>query len=174
MKTAIPPANKVIQLQKRSKKRSKILSAEQQELVDIRQTLDLSQHVFAELLAIGSARLTTYENGITEGVPEHILVRARKLLENNGMVAEQAYGSMDMPEIIAEWATTLDIDYDDDLTISNFIGATVAEISRWKSLESRPSPLRLEQFRNIVNDIKERMGQSDFVRQELKLVQSDK
>ena len=67
---------------------------------------------------------------------------------------------MDMPEIIAEWAKDLNVDYDDDIKLSNFIGASAEAILRWKNSESRPAPLLLKQYREIVRDLKDRLEKS--------------
>jgi len=134
------------------------LSPDQVELVNIRATLGLSQHVFAEKLEISKPRLVSYEQGRTSGVPENIMTEARALLKNGGRVKGDRYANMDMPEIIAEWANDLNVEYDDDVKLSNFIGASPEGISRWKNLESRPAPLILKQYREIVRDLKDRIG----------------
>lgn len=135
------------------------LSPDQEELLSIRNTLDLSQHVFAELIEIGKPRLVSYEQGRTTGVPEPIMKAARELLKNKGRVKGDRYARMDMPEIIAEWSKDLNIDYGDDNKLSNFIGASTEAILRWKNLETRPEPFLLKQYREIVRDIKDRLEQ---------------
>jgi hypothetical protein len=49
------------------------------------------------------------------------------------------------------------VDYDDDVKLSNFIGASAEAISRWKNSETRPAPLMLKQYRDIVRDLKARL-----------------
>lgn len=136
------------------------LSPEQEEILSIRIELGLSQHVFAEKIEIGKPRLVSYEQGRTIGVPESIMQAARTLLKNGGKVKGDRYMHMDMPEIIAEWARDLDVGYNDDVQLSNFIGASPEAISRWKNLETRPEPLLLKQYREIVRDLKARIKSS--------------
>lgn len=133
------------------------LSPDQQELLDIRNQLNMSQHVFADLIEIGRPRLRSYEQGKTESVPEHIMSQARELLKNKGQVSSDRYASMELSEIIAEWAHELNLDYDDDARLANFIGVNQEAIARWKSSNSRPAPLMLKQYREIVRDLKDRL-----------------
>jgi DNA-binding transcriptional regulator YiaG len=139
------------------------LSPDQDELVNIRNTLGLSQHVFAENMEISKPRLVSYEQGRTSSVPERIMAEARTLLKNGGQVKSNRYANMDMPEIIAEWANDLKIGYADDIQLSNFIRASAGAISRWKNSESRPEPLMLKQYREIVRDLKARLENSSVV-----------
>lgn len=152
------PKNVLSMPPKRPPKTAK-LSPDQEELLSIRNTLDLSQHVFAELIEIGKPRLVSYEQGRTTGVPEPIMKAARALLKNKGRVKGDRYARMDMPEIIAELAKDLNIDYGDDNKLSNFTGASTEAILRWKNLETRPEPFMLKQYREIVRDIKDRLEQ---------------
>jgi transcriptional regulator with XRE-family HTH domain len=135
-------------------------SPDQEELVSIRNTLGLSQHVFAEHIEISKPRLVSYEQGRTSGVPKPIMEVARYLLKNNGQVKGDRYANMDMPEIIAEWARDLNVDYDDDVRLSNFTGASAQAIARWKNSETRPEPFMLKQYREIVSDLKARLESS--------------
>ena len=136
------------------------LSPDQDELVNIRNTLGLSQHVFAADIEISKPRLDFYEQVITSGVPERVMAEAKALLQNGGRVKSDRYANMDMPEIIAEWANDLKIGYDDDVQLSNFVGASTEAISRWKNSETRPEPLMLKQYREIVRDLKDRLENS--------------
>jgi len=139
------------------------LSPDQDELVNIRNTLGLSQHVFAENIEISKPRLVSYEQGRTSSEPERIMAEARALLKNGGRVKSDRYADMDMPEIIAEWANDLKIGYADDIQLSNFIGASAGAISRWKNSETRPEPSMLKQYREIVRDLKARLEKSSVV-----------
>jgi hypothetical protein len=139
------------------------LSPDQDELVNICNTLDLSQHVFAEQMEISKPRLVFYELGITSGVPKRIMAEARALLKNGGRVKSDRYADMDMPEIIAEWANDLKIGYNDDVRLSSFLGASAEAISRWKNSEMRPAPLMLKQYREIVHDLKLRLEKCTVV-----------
>jgi DNA-binding transcriptional regulator YiaG len=136
------------------------LSPDQEELVNIRNTLGLSQQVFAECIEISKPRLVSYELGRTSGVPESIMKEARALLRKGGRVKGDRYANMGMPEIIAEWAKDLNVDFDDDMKLSNFIGASPEAIFRWKNSETRPVPLLLKQYREIVRDLKDRLEKS--------------
>jgi len=155
-------------------KRPKVVkrSPDQEELLDIRNELGLSQQVFAELIDIGKPRLVSYEQGRTTGVPEDIMKAARELLKNNGRVKGDKYATMAMPKIIAEWARDLNVDYDDDAQLSNFIGASPEAIMRWKNLEARPGPLMLKQYREMVRDLKDRLQQSATARKNVLTVVS--
>jgi len=139
------------------------LSVNQDELVNIRNTLGLSQHIFAENMEISKPRLVSYEQCRTSGVPERIMAEARALLKNGGRVKSDRYADMDMPEIIAEWANDLKIGYADDIQLSNFIGASAGAISRWKNSETRPEPSMLKQYREIVRDLKARLEKNAVV-----------
>jgi len=139
------------------------LSSDQDELVNIRNTLGLSQHLFAENMEISKPRLVSYEQCRTSGVPERIMAEARALLKNGGRVKSDRYADMDMPEIIAEWTNDLKIGYDDDVQLSNFIGASAGAISRWKNSETRPEPLMLKHYREIVRDLKARLEKSSVI-----------
>lgn len=133
------------------------LSPDQEELVNIRSELGLSQHVFAEKLEISKPRLVSYEQGRTAGVPKDIMDEARALLKNGGQVKADRYANMDMPKIIAEWAKDLNVDYADDVKLSNYLDVSPEAISRWKNLEARPEPMMLKQYREIVRDLKDRI-----------------
>jgi transcriptional regulator with XRE-family HTH domain len=139
------------------------LSPDQNELVNIRNTLGLSLHVFAENMEISKPRLVSYEQGRTSGVPERIMAEARALLKNGGRVKSDRYANMDMLEIIAECANDLKIGYDNDVQLSNFIGASAEAISRWKNSETQPAPLMLKQYRDIVRDLYARLEKSAVV-----------
>lgn len=141
---------------KRPQKAAK-LSPDQEELVNIRSELELSQHVFAEKLEISKSRLVSYEQGRTAGVPKDIMDGARALLKNGGRVKADRYANMDMPKIIAEWAKDLNVDHDDDVKLSNYLDVSPEAISRWKNLEARPEPMMLKQYREIVRDLKNRI-----------------
>lgn len=154
---AIARPNNVLPMPPKRPHKVANLSPDQEELVNIRNTLGLSQHVFAESIEISIPRLVSYEQGRTTGVPERIMKDARTLLKNGGRVKGDRYAHMDMPEIIAEWANGLNVDYDDDVKLSNFIGASAEAISRWKNSETRPAPLMLKQYREIVRDLKARL-----------------
>ncbi|MDD5056562.1 MAG: helix-turn-helix transcriptional regulator [Sideroxydans sp.] len=136
------------------------LTPDQEELVKIRNALGMSQHTFAESIEISKPRLVSYEQGRTSGVPDDIMKEARALLKNGGRVKGDRYSKMGMPEIIAEWARDLKVGYDDDVQISNFIGASPEALSRWKNLEARPELLMLKQYRQIVGDLKIRLEKS--------------
>jgi DNA-binding transcriptional regulator YiaG len=153
------PSNVLPMPAKRPPKAAK-LSPDQEELVHIRNELGLSQHVFAESIEISKPRLVSYEQGRTTGVPERIMKDARTLLKNGGRVKGDRYAHMGMPEIIAEWANDLNVDYNDDVKLSNFIGASVEALSRWKNSGTRPAPLMLKQYREIVRDLKVRLEKS--------------
>lgn len=161
--------NNVLAIPKRPANTAK-RTPDQEELVDIRNKLDLSQQVFAELIDIGKPRLVSYEQGRTTSVPEEIMKAARDLLKNNGRVKGDRYAKMGMPEIIAEWAKDLNVDYDDDVQLSNFIGASAEAIQRWKNSEARPGPLMLKQYREMVRDLKARLKSSVAAKNVLAIV----
>lgn len=153
------PNNVLPILPKRPQKAAK-LSPDQEELVNIRSKLELSQHVFAERLEISKSRLVSYEQGRTSCVPEDIMKAAKALLKSGGRVKGDRYENMTMPEIIAEWARDLDIDYGDDVKLSNCIDVSPEAISRWKNMDTRPEPMLLKQYREIVRDLKDRFKKS--------------
>lgn len=118
------------------------LTSEQQELIAIRKQCGLSQAQFAEALGIGFPRLSSYEHGRTDSIPEWIMLAARGLAETQGKsqeAARQHYAGLDIPEILAIWAERLDVPYDDNRRLAAMLGTTVPTLTRWKNRLSRPS-----------------------------------
>jgi DNA-binding transcriptional regulator YiaG len=104
------------------------LTPEQQELIDIRKQCGLSQAQFAEALGIGFPRLSSYEHGRTDSIPDWIMQSAHGLAETHGTAqdaAQQRYAGLDMPEIVAIWAKRMDVPYDDNQRLAALLGTSV-------------------------------------------------
>lgn len=117
------------------------LTSEQQELIAIRRQCGLSQAQFAEALGIGFSRLSSYEHGRTDSIPEWIMQAARGLATTQGNAqdaAQQRYADIEMPEIVAAWAKRLDVSYDDNRRLAAMLGTTVPTLTRWKNCLTRP------------------------------------
>lgn len=117
------------------------LTPEQQELIAIRKQCDLSQAQFAEALGIGFPRLSSYEHGRTDSIPDWIMQAARGLATTQGNAqdaAQQRYADIEMPEIVAAWAKRLDVPYDDNRRLAAMLGTTVPTLTRWKNRLTRP------------------------------------
>ncbi|MBK6744201.1 MAG: helix-turn-helix transcriptional regulator [Hydrogenophilales bacterium] len=117
------------------------LTSEQQELIAIRRQCGLSQDQFAEALGIGFPRLSSYEHGRTDSIPDWIMQAARSLAETQGAsqdAAQQRYANLEMPEILAGWAKRLDVPYDNNRRLAAMLGTTVPTLTRWKNCLTRP------------------------------------
>jgi DNA-directed RNA polymerase specialized sigma24 family protein/DNA-binding transcriptional regulator YiaG len=80
----------------------RVLSADNQDLVDIRKGLDMSQAEFADALGIGMPRLASYEYG-RAAIPDWVMKASRDLADNNGNTLDSArtqYDGIAMPEIL--------------------------------------------------------------------------
>jgi transcriptional regulator with XRE-family HTH domain len=117
------------------------LTPEQQELIEIRSQCGLSQAQFAEALGIGFPRLSSYEHGRTDGIPDWITQAARDLAKTQGNAqddTQQRYADLDMPEIVVGWAMRLHVPYDDNRRLAALLGTTVPTLTRWKNRLTRP------------------------------------
>ncbi len=143
------------------------LSPEQRELIEIRHTAGMSQAQFAEELAIGMPRLSSYEHGRTSGIPDWVMQAARALTSHNGMAQDSArkqYDGLEMPEILAQWATTLGIPYDDNRRLAALLGTSVPTLTRWKNRLTRPSLKSLRFHWEMVEQARLKMAkQAEYI-----------
>lgn len=145
----------------------RVLSPEHQELVSIRKMLGMSQARFAEELGIGVPRLASYEYGRAESIPEWVMQAARDLRANSGSTQESArkrYEQLEMPQIIEEWARSLNVPYEDNSRLAALLGTTVPTLTRWKNRKTRPSLQSLLFHEQMVEQVKLKLAkQNDAV-----------
>jgi transcriptional regulator with XRE-family HTH domain/DNA-directed RNA polymerase specialized sigma24 family protein len=146
----------------------RVLSADNQELVDIRKGLDMSQAEFADALGIGMPRLASYEYG-RAAIPDWVMKASRGLADNNGNALESArtqYEGIAMPEILDGWAKELGVPYDNSLQLATLLGASKATVTRWKNGLIRPRLSALLRYEHMVKEGKKKLArQSEFVEQ---------
>ncbi len=139
----------------------RILSPAHQELVGIRLKLDLSQAQLAEELGIGVPRLSSYEYGRAGSIPEWVMTAARELAANNGEAQEsirKKYEGLEMPAILASWAKTLDVPYEDNSQLAALLGTSVSTLTRWKNKLTRPSLHSLVFHEHMVDQVKQKLA----------------
>jgi DNA-binding transcriptional regulator YiaG len=126
------------------------LSKEQQELVDIKNTLGLRHQDFAIMLDIGLPRLSSYTYGRTATVPPEIMKTARQLLAENSRTSMQIRKKFSRPmsEILDEWAEKLGTR--SDVQLAALLGVVSMTINRWKRNETRPDLSALSRYDRIV------------------------
>jgi transcriptional regulator with XRE-family HTH domain/DNA-directed RNA polymerase specialized sigma24 family protein len=146
----------------------RVLSADNQELVEIRKGLDMSQAEFADALGIGMPRLASYEYG-RAAIPDWVMKASRDLADNNGNALESArkqYEGIAMPEILDGWAKELGVPYDNSLELATLLGASKATVTRWKNGLIRPRLSALLRYEHMVKEAKKKLArQSEFVEQ---------
>lgn len=144
----------------------RVLSADNQELVDIRKGLDMSQAEFADALGIGMPRLASYEYG-RAAIPDWVMKASRGLADNNGNALESVrtqYEGIAMPEILDGWAKELGVPYDNSLELATLLGASKATVTRWKNGLIRPRLSALLRYEHMVKEAKKKLArQSEFV-----------
>ncbi|WAW10182.1 hypothetical protein NB640_00465 [Oxalobacter vibrioformis] len=133
----------------RSKSKAQ-LSKEQQELVDIKNTLGLRHQDFAIMLDIGLPRLSSYTYGRTASVPADVMKTARQLLAENSKMSMQIREKFARPmsEILDEWAEKLGTR--SDAQLAALLGVVSMTINRWKKNETRPDLSALNRYDRIV------------------------
>lgn len=129
------------------------LSKEQQELVDIKNTLGLRHQDFAIMLDIGLPRLSSYTYGRTASVPAEVMEMARRLLAENSNVSRQIREKFSRPmsEILSEWAEKLGTR--SEAQLAALLGVVGMTINRWKKNETRPDLSALNRYDCIVTMI---------------------
>lgn len=146
----------------------RVLSTDNQELVDTRKGLDMSQAEFADALGIGMPRLASYEYG-RAAIPDWVMNASRGLADNNGNALESArtqYEGIAMPEILDGWAKELGVPYDNSLELATLLGASKATVTRWKNGLIRPRLSALLRYEHMVKEAKKKLArQSEFVEQ---------
>jgi len=146
----------------------RVLSADNQELVDIRKGLDMSQAEFADALGIGMPRLASYEYG-RASIPDWVMKASRDLADNNGNTLESArnqYEGIAIPEILDGWARELGVPYDNSLELATLLGASKATVTRWKNGLIRPRLSALLRYEHMVKEAKKKLArQSELVEQ---------
>lgn len=139
-------------------KKSK-LTHDQQELVDIRNTLHMSQPDFAAALGINVPCLSAYEYGRTKKVPDHTMMAARELLAGGNKAVEDVIATYDgtpMSEIINRWADEMQVRQDDLHTLAVMLQTTETTIRRWRNNEARPKVQALVSYDIKVKNIQKR------------------
>lgn len=146
----------------------RVLSPDNQALVDYRMDLDMTQAEFADALGIGMPRLSSYEYGRAT-IPDWVMKSARDLAGNNGNAlgsAHQKFDGVSMPEILAGWARELGVPYDNSLELATLLGASKPTVTRWKNELIRPRLSALLRYEHMVKEAKKKLArQSEFVEQ---------
>jgi DNA-directed RNA polymerase specialized sigma24 family protein/transcriptional regulator with XRE-family HTH domain len=146
----------------------RVLSPDNQALVDYRMDLDMTQGEFADALGIGMPRLSSYEYGRAT-IPDWVMKAARDLAGNNGNAlgaAHQKFDGVSMPEILAGWARELGVPYDNSLELATLLGASKPTVTRWKNELIRPRLSALLRYEHMVKEAKKKLArQSEFVEQ---------
>jgi len=146
----------------------RVLSPDNQALVDCRMNLDMTQAEFADALGIGMPRLSSYEYGRAT-IPDWVMKSAGDLAANNGNALGAAHHKFDgltMPEILAGWAKELGVPYDNSLELATLLGASKPTVTRWKNELIRPRLSALLRYEHMVKEAKRKLArQSEFVEQ---------
>ena len=146
----------------------RVLSPDNQELVDCRMELEMTQAEFADALGIGMPRLSSYEYGRST-IPDWVMKSARDLAGNNGNAlgaAHQKFDGVSMPEILAGWAKELGVPYENSLELATLLGASKPTVTRWKNELIRPRLSALLRYEHMVKEAKKKLArQSEFVEQ---------
>jgi len=138
-------------------------SADRRELIEIRKTLCMTQLEFAEALNINVPRLSSWEYGRTKGVPPYYMAKARELLALGNRARQHGktlFERKAMSEILAEWATSLQLDLEDVASLARLLGVSVPTIRRWRANEVRPPLANLVRYDTLVQQHKRRQGSS--------------
>ncbi len=127
------------------------LSPDQQELVNIKNTLGLRHQDYAILLGIGLPRLSSYTYGRTASVPADVMKTARQLLAENSEATRLLKEKFNRPmsEILQEWENNLGTT--SDAEIAGLIGVVTMTINRWRKNETKPDLSALNRYDRIVN-----------------------
>lgn len=127
------------------------LSPDQQELVNIKNTLGLRHQDYAILLGIGLPRLSSYTYGRTASVPADVMKTARQLLAENAEATRLLKEKFNRPmsEILEEWESKLGTSSDAEL--AGLIGVVTMTINRWRKNETKPDLSALNRYDRIVN-----------------------
>ena len=136
---------------KRNQKDPIELSPDQQELVDIKNSLGLRHQYYAILLGIGLPRLSSYTYGRTASVPADVMKTARQLLAENAEATRLLKEKFNRPmsEILQEWENSLGTSSDAEL--AGLIGVVTMTINRWRKNETKPDLSALNRYDRIVN-----------------------
>ena len=127
------------------------LSPDQQELVNIKNSLGLRHQDYAILLGIGLPRLSSYTYGRTASVPADVMKTARQLLAENAEATRLLKEKFNRPmsEILQEWENKLGTTSDAEL--AGLIGVVTMTINRWRKNETTPDLSALNRYDRIVN-----------------------
>ena len=127
------------------------LSPDQQELVNIKNSLGLRHQDYAILLGIGLPRLSSYTYGRTASVPADVMKTARQLLAENAEATRLLKEKFNRPmsEILQEWESKLGTTSDAEL--AGLIGVVTMTINRWRKNETKPDLSALNRYDRIVN-----------------------
>lgn len=126
-----------------NQKKDKHLSDDQKELVQIRETLDLTLKDYAKELDIQQDRLASYVYGKTRSVPDWVMDNARALLstgEDDQKKLQGRFANKSMNEIVDGWKKSLNVDNE---KLAAFFEVTVSTVERWEKNETRPENSRL-------------------------------
>lgn len=115
----------------------------QREIVEARNSLDMTQARFAAEIDIDLFRLSSYEYG-RANPPEYVMEKVRTLSKggnprlNQVKLLKKTY-EQPMSDILKRWCTEYKLDYTNDLQMAMAMDTTPATIHRWKNDVVKPS-----------------------------------
>lgn len=133
------------------------LSADQQELVDMIETLDVRNQDFAVQIGIGLPRLSSYIYGRTASVPKEVMDRAREVFQDQSQGLKELKKRFDKPmsQILKSWARRLNTSTNEEL--AQLVGVTTMTIHRWYNDDTKPDKTSLVRYETQVSKIEEAM-----------------
>jgi DNA-binding transcriptional regulator YiaG len=133
------------------------LSADQAELVQICEALELRKQDFAAELGIGLSRLSSYLYGHTLAVPPEILQTARLLLKEHRRIPSERQRELAKPmdKLIAQWMRKLGVQT--DVAVAELLGVSTMTIHRWRNNVVRPDKTALVRYAGIVDALSARV-----------------
>jgi hypothetical protein len=136
-----------------NQRKDKHLSNDQKELVQIRETLDLTLKDYAKELDIQQDRLASYVYGKTRGVPEWVMENARTLLasgENDQKKLQGRFANKAMSEIVEGWKKSLGADNE---KLALLLDVLPSSVDRWEKNETRPENRRLAEYDKKIESV---------------------
>lgn len=138
-------------VKRETKRAKKQLTALQQEIVDARGSLSMTQQDFATAIDIDLFRLSSYEYG-RANPPPMVMDKVRLLIKggnprlNQVKVLKKTY-EQPMSEILNRWCQEYKLDYTNDHQLAMAMDTTPATIHRWKKDDVKPSVDEIEKYR---------------------------
>lgn len=132
-------------------KQKRKLTELQREIVEARNSLDMTQAKFAAEIDIDLFRLSSYEYG-RANPPEYVMDKVRTLSKggnprlNQVKLLKKTY-EQPMSDILKRWCTEYKLDYTNDQQMAMAMDTTSATIHRWKNDVVKPSVDEIDKYR---------------------------